>query len=53
MRFGLLKTKLALAMLLSSFKFLPCPKTDDPIKIDPTALIYGPKGKVWLKISEV
>lgn len=53
MRFGLLQTKLTLALLLKNFNFSPCSKTENPIKIDPVTLIHGPKGKVWLKIEKV
>ena len=52
MRFGLLQTKLTLALLLKNFNFSSCSKTENPIKIDPVTLIHGPKGSVWLQIDK-
>lgn len=53
MRFGLLETRLGLALLLKNFKFMPCTRTENPITIDPVKLVHCPKGDVWLKISKV
>lgn len=52
MRFGILQTKLTLALLLKNFIFSPCLKTINPIQVDPITLIHGPKGEVWLNIKE-
>ena len=53
MRLGYLQTKLGLAMLLYNYKFQPCERSDNPIKIDPVPLIHGPSGGVWLKVSKI
>lgn len=53
MRFGMIQMKLSIALLLHHFKFSPCSRTENPIRIDPVTLIYGPKGKVWLKVERV
>lgn len=53
MRFGLLQMKLGLGLLLNSFKFESCKKTDNPIKIDTVNLFHGPAGDVYLKISKI
>lgn len=53
MRFGLLQMKLGLGILLNSFKFEPCEKTNNPIKIDTVNLFHGPKGDVHLRICKV
>jgi cytochrome P450 family 6 len=52
MRFGLLQTKLGLAMLLNKFKFNVCDRTDVPLKIDAVNLIHTPKGEVYLNIQK-
>lgn len=52
-RFGMLQTKLGLAMLLKHFQFESCAKTQIPIKIDNVSLLLLPSGGVWLKASKV
>lgn len=53
MRFGYLQTKLAIALLLANFKFSPCDRTDNPVKINPVSLIHGPLGDVWLNVKKI
>jgi cytochrome P450 family 6 len=53
MRFGLLQTRLSLALLLNNFVFTPCEKTENPIAIDTIKLVHGPKGDVWLNIKSI
>lgn len=52
-RFGMLQTKLGLAMLLKQFQFESCAKTQIPIKIDNVSLLLIPSGGVWLKVNKV
>ncbi|XP_065094830.1 cytochrome P450 6A1-like [Ochlerotatus camptorhynchus] len=53
MRFGLLQTRMGIAMLLKNFHFRLCSKSDVPLKTDPVNLIYGPAGDVWLGIEKI
>jgi cytochrome P450 family 6 len=53
MRFGLLQMKLGLGILLNAFKFEPCEKTNNPIKIDTVNLFHGPAGDVHLRICKI
>lgn len=53
MRFGLMQIKVGLATLLKHFRFVICDKTKIPLDIDQEALLYIPKGGVWLKIERV
>lgn len=51
-RFGMMQTKLGLAMLLKNFQFESCAKTKIPIKIDNVSLLLLPSpGGVWLKAT--
>jgi cytochrome P450 family 6 len=52
MRFGLLQTKLGLAMLLKNFKFNVCSKTEIPLKIDTVNMLHTPLGEVFLNIEK-
>ncbi|XP_069676418.1 probable cytochrome P450 6a14 [Periplaneta americana] len=51
MRFGLLQTKVGLAVLLSNFEFSVSEKTKQPLELDPKSFITSAKGGIWLKIS--
>ncbi|CAO1394825.1 unnamed protein product [Diamesa serratosioi] len=53
MRFGMMQTKLGLALLLDKFQFDVCAKTQNPIAIDNVNLFHGPAGKVWLNITNL
>lgn len=52
-RFGMLQTKLGLAMLLREFHFDVSDKTEIPIKINNFSLLLLPKGGVWLKVRRI
>lgn len=52
-RFGMLQTKLGLAMLLKHFQFETCAKTQIPIKIDNVSLLLLPSSGVWLKANKM
>jgi cytochrome P450 family 6 len=52
MRFGLLQTKVGLALLLSNFEFSVCEKTKQPLELNPKSFIISAKGGIWLKISK-
>lgn len=51
MRFGLLQTRMGLAILLKNYRFKTCSRTEIPLKINPVNLIYTPAGEVWLNIE--
>ncbi|XP_049549200.1 probable cytochrome P450 6a20 [Anopheles darlingi] len=54
MRFGLLQTRLGLAMLLRHYQFrVPEGAKNHPLKIDPINLIHGPAGEVWLDVERI
>lgn len=53
MRFGLLQTKIGVAMLLKNYQFDVCSKTQNPIVIDTVALLHVPKGDVWLNVNKL
>ena len=53
LKFGLMQTKLGLAMMLNKYKFTTCAKTKIPLEIDNVSLLHVPKGGVWLNIDEV
>ncbi|XP_058816025.1 uncharacterized protein LOC131679332 [Topomyia yanbarensis] len=53
MRFGLLQTRMGIALLLRSYRFRSCPRTATSLEIDPVALIQGPAGDVWLGIDKI
>ncbi|XP_062552483.1 probable cytochrome P450 6a20 [Armigeres subalbatus] len=53
MRFGLLQTRMGLAMLLKNYRFRICSQSVVPLKTDPVNLIYGPAGDVWLGIEKI
>uniref|UniRef100_A0AAG5D7X8 Cytochrome P450 n=1 Tax=Anopheles atroparvus TaxID=41427 RepID=A0AAG5D7X8_ANOAO len=54
MRFGLLQTRLGLAMLLRSYNFTVDPNAASrTLRIDPVNLIHGPAGEVWLNIKRI
>ncbi|KAL9708007.1 hypothetical protein quinque_011525 [Culex quinquefasciatus] len=53
MRFGLLQTRMGLALLLKSYRFSLCLRSPVPLVIDPVNLIHGPAGDVWLGIEKV
>lgn len=53
LKFGMLQTKLGLAMLLRQFRFEVCDKTKIPLDIDSVSLLHIPKGGVWLNVSEI
>lgn len=43
MRFSLLESKLALALIVRKYRFFRCAETDVPIEVDPTGLLSAPK----------
>lgn len=53
LRFGMLQTKLGLAMLLKHLQFEICSKTKIPIQIDNVSLLLLPEGGVWLNVSRI
>lgn len=53
LRFGLIQTKVGLAMLLRKFKFGVCHKTNITLKIDNIHMLFVPLGEVWLNIEKI
>lgn len=53
LKFGMLQTKLGLAMLLRQFHFDICKQTKIPLDIDSVSLLHIPKGGVWLRVTEL
>lgn len=53
LRFGLIQTKVGLAMLLRNFKFGVCDKTNITLKIDNIHMLFVPLGEVWLNIEKI
>ncbi|XP_053675741.1 cytochrome P450 6A1-like [Anopheles nili] len=54
MRFGLLQTRLGLAMLLRNYNFtMDSCEAQRPLRIDPINLLHGPAGDVWLNVERL
>ncbi|KAK4878665.1 hypothetical protein RN001_011171 [Aquatica leii] len=53
LRFGLMQSKLGLAILIRNFQFSVNSKTKIPIEIDPTNLILSAKDPIWLDVHDV
>ena len=51
MRFALLNMKIAIFRLLIDYKFVPCSKTVDELKVDPKSMTGSPIGEIWVKIE--
>ncbi|XP_075217524.1 cytochrome P450 6A1-like [Lycorma delicatula] len=52
MRFGKMQIKLAIATLLSRFKFETSVKTPIPIKIEKKTITYNAEGGMWLQVIQ-
>ena len=52
MRFALLEAKLALANIVRKFTLLPSEKTEEPLVIDPKAVISYPKKGIYIKLEK-
>ena len=52
MRFALLESKLALAMILKKFIVLTSNKTEEPLVIDPNRTITYVKGGLYVKLEK-
>ncbi|KAB0791056.1 hypothetical protein PPYR_02856 [Photinus pyralis] len=53
MRFGLMQTKVALAVMLTDYLFTLNQRTDVPLKMDSKSIITSAKGGVWLNVARV
>ncbi|KAF2904070.1 hypothetical protein ILUMI_02104 [Ignelater luminosus] len=53
MRFGLMQTKVALAILIKNYKFSLNSKTQYPLKLDPQCVVSPPLGGIWLNVEKV
>ncbi|GBN34481.1 hypothetical protein AVEN_188995-1 [Araneus ventricosus] len=54
MRFAYMEAKLALARLLSKYKFKDCPKTEkDPITLKISTATINPQRGIWTKAVPV
>nr|XP_031836318.1 uncharacterized protein LOC116428622 [Nomia melanderi] len=52
-RFAIYQTKVGLIKILHHFRVSVCEKTIVPYEHDPRALVLGPKGGMYLKISKI
>ncbi|KAB0791870.1 hypothetical protein PPYR_03670 [Photinus pyralis] len=53
LRFGMMQTKVALAVLLKNCKFALNSKTETPLKMDPRSFVLSTLGGVWLTATKV
>ncbi|KAF2889517.1 hypothetical protein ILUMI_16656, partial [Ignelater luminosus] len=53
LRFGLMQTKVALAILLKNYKFTLNSKTETPLAFDIKSIILSVKGGVWLNAEKL
>ncbi|KAF2882937.1 hypothetical protein ILUMI_23242 [Ignelater luminosus] len=53
MRFGLMQTKVALAVLIENYKFSLNSKTPYPMVLETKSFILSPAGGVWLNVEKV
>lgn len=53
MRFGILQSKIGLALLLKNFKFDVCEDTETEVKIDPLEVLFTPLNGISLKITKI
>lgn len=51
MRFGIVETKIGMAMLLKSFRFHKSDKTEIPLTFSKKSLVLSPDGGLFLKIE--
>jgi len=52
MRFAILEAKVAILCTYRRFTFLPGTKTQEPLVLDPEAILSYPKGGLWAKVVE-
>ncbi|GJQ81529.1 Cyp6a9 [Trypoxylus dichotomus] len=53
MRFAMVQSKLALALLLKNFTFTLNPKTPLPMQLDTRGIVLAPKGGIWIKLEKI
>lgn len=53
MRFSLLQKKVALASLLSKFKFQVCHRTGLPLNFHPNSFFFAPRGGMYLRVTKL
>lgn len=51
LRFGMMQTRLGIAMILRNFLVTPSKKTPVPLELDPTGSLLSPKGGMFLNIE--
>ena len=51
MRFALLNAKISLFRLVLDYKLIPCSKTVDELKVDPTSFSGLPIGDIWFQVE--
>lgn len=52
-RFGMMQSKLGIALLVNNFKFDPSPQSVNPVKFDNRLFILTPIGGIPLKITQL
>ncbi|XP_055593928.1 cytochrome P450 6A1-like [Uranotaenia lowii] len=53
MRFGMMQTRIGLALLLKSFRFSQGAKSTVPLEFNRKSFILAPEGGLWLKVEKV
>lgn len=52
MRFAMIQSKLALALLLKNFTFSLSSKTTLPMEMEAKGIVLAPKGGIWINVEK-
>lgn len=52
-RFGIMESKVGLALLLKNFEFFPSSKTEEPLQYNPQSLVLAANGEIWLTAKKI
>lgn len=53
LRFGMLETKIAVAVIIREFKLSRTKNTCNPMMIDPKTVVAVPKDAIWWKVEKI
>lgn len=53
LRFGIMQSKVGLAVLLKNFEFSVNAKTRNPLKLNPKSFITHAEGEIWLNARKI
>lgn len=53
MRFGLMQTKVGLAVLIKNYRFTLHKNTENPLVMDPKQVILSAKQGIWLNCERI